>query len=280
MKRHIYVASSWRNAHQQAVVETLRGAGHEVYDFKNPAPGQKGFAWRDCGGEAAADGPGTGARTIPAYLEAVKSDRALEGFAYDKAALDWCDTCVLVLPCGRSAHLEAGYTAGQGKDTYFLLNEDKFEPELMYLLGHGCSTSIHEIIDWMSMRHSGSVMRWHQESGGKFTRPANHAIRLLREVVELCVASGAQRSEVLNAVSAEVTKANHRNEWGGDAAEVNQEWADCAMLVDVFAKHAGIDQHKEIRQKLDILWGRQWEADDGGALYRPNTASQRRDVTP
>ena len=37
----IYVASSWRNPHQPAIVEELRVAGHEVYDFRNPPGGRK-----------------------------------------------------------------------------------------------------------------------------------------------------------------------------------------------------------------------------------------------
>ena len=36
MKRKIYVASSWRNEYYPEVVEKLREAGHEVYDFRNP----------------------------------------------------------------------------------------------------------------------------------------------------------------------------------------------------------------------------------------------------
>ena len=35
-----YVASSWRNSHQQSVVHVLRTAGHEVYDFRNPPHGR------------------------------------------------------------------------------------------------------------------------------------------------------------------------------------------------------------------------------------------------
>lgn len=65
---------------------------------------------------------------------------------YDRDALHWCDTCVLVLPCGRSAHLEAGYAAGQGKRTIFMLSQDKFEPELMYRLGHGFVTDTRELL--------------------------------------------------------------------------------------------------------------------------------------
>ena len=31
---HIYVASSWRNTYYPEVVQALRDAGHEVYDFR------------------------------------------------------------------------------------------------------------------------------------------------------------------------------------------------------------------------------------------------------
>lgn len=67
------------------------------------------------------------------------------GFPLDKQALDDCDVCVCVLPCGRSAHLEAGYAAGRGKKVIFCLHPDKFEPELMYLLGDGCVVTTREL---------------------------------------------------------------------------------------------------------------------------------------
>lgn len=125
-QRKVYVASSWRNEHFDGVVEELRAMGHEVYDFKAPV---EAFRWIDiCP---------SGAATIETYLTAMKTQAALAGFRLDKDALDWCDTCVMVLPCGRSAHLEAGYVAGQGKHVIFWLHPDRFEPELMYLLGNG-----------------------------------------------------------------------------------------------------------------------------------------------
>lgn len=269
--RRIYVASSWRNPGQPAIVEALRAAGHEVYDFRNPAPGQKGFAWRDCGGQAAEDGPGTGAKTIPAYLEAIRSQRAAEGFALDKEALEWCDTCVLVLPCGRSAHLELGYAAGQGKDTYVLLHEDKFEPELMYLLNTDICTDVQEIIDLMGDRQPGDVMRWHRSQGGHFRMPAMHAVRLLREVVELCIAAGALESDMAIAFYREVEKARERGEFGGTPGNVAVEWADCALLLDVFAGYMGIVPVAARRHKLDTLWERKYFADQFGVLWRdPN----------
>lgn len=137
----IYVASSWRNPIQQNIVQLLRDDGHEVYDFRNPEPGNTGFAWSEID-------PNWKTWT-PDQFQAVLAEPhpiAARGYGFDKRALDWCDTCVLVLPCGRSAHLEAGYAAGQGKRTLFFLHADKFEPELMYLLGDGCVTGLLDLL--------------------------------------------------------------------------------------------------------------------------------------
>jgi hypothetical protein len=43
--------------------------------------------------------------------------KAVRQFRNDIEAMEACDTCVLVLPCGRSAHTEAGWFAGRGKKT-------------------------------------------------------------------------------------------------------------------------------------------------------------------
>ena len=150
MSRKIYVASSWRNPIQQSIVTALRNEGHEVYDFRNPAPGNNGFAWSE-----------VNADWLNWTPEQFKSDLysghpAVErGFKFDKEALDWADTCVLVLPCGRSAHLEAGYAAGQGKLTLFYLHPDKFEPELMYRLGHGCVTNTPDLLSALTAGYIG-----------------------------------------------------------------------------------------------------------------------------
>jgi hypothetical protein len=144
MKRRIYLASSWRNTLYPEVLATLRKDGHDVYDFRNPAPGHYGFAWRELD-------PDWLQWTPDAYADLVTSHPvARAGFAFDKAALDWCDTCVLLLPCGRSAHLEAGYAAGQGKQVVVLLHRDKFEPELMYLLCDGIVCTTGDLLAWLS----------------------------------------------------------------------------------------------------------------------------------
>ena len=62
--------------------------------------------------------------------EALSTPIANDGYRSDMDGMEWADACVLVLPCGRSAHLEAGWFAGQGKPV-FVLTQDGEEPELM-----------------------------------------------------------------------------------------------------------------------------------------------------
>ncbi len=136
----IYVASSWRCSEQPAVVQALRAAGHEVYDFRNP-PDKSGFGWSQID-------PAWLGWTINEYRNMLDHPLAVGGFASDFAAMQWADTFVLVLPCGRSAHLELGWAVGAGKRTAILLSQDKFEPELMYRMVDMLATSLDEVVEW------------------------------------------------------------------------------------------------------------------------------------
>jgi hypothetical protein len=130
----VYVASSWRNTMQRAVVHLCRSMGHEVYDFREPTEGNHGFSWHEID-PTIPRGPAD--LTLPAQqiVDMLDHPAAKDGFALDMGALKWCEACVLVLPCGRSAHLEAGWAAGAGKLTVGLLADG--EPDLMWkMLDH------------------------------------------------------------------------------------------------------------------------------------------------
>jgi len=135
----IYVASSWRNILQPAIVVMLRRCGHEVYDFRNPAPGNNGFSWREIH-------PDWQNWTPQQYRDALEHPIAKEGFKYDMDALRECEACVLVLPSGRSASFEFGWAIGAGKQGAVVMF-DSCEPELMYL-GNPIITSPDELFDW------------------------------------------------------------------------------------------------------------------------------------
>ncbi|MFG5856777.1 hypothetical protein LDB17_01025 [Dysgonomonas sp. Shenzhen-Wh21] len=133
----IYVASSWRNKYQPEVVRFLRENSHEVYDFRNPH-GNTGFSWSEID-------PNWKDWGMDEYKEAIKHPIAEAGFNSDFNAMKWADTCVLVLPCGRSAHTEAGWMKGAGKKVlvYQIWAE---EPELMYKIYDDIITTGKELL--------------------------------------------------------------------------------------------------------------------------------------
>jgi len=152
---YVYVASSWRNMMHAAVCATLRSAGIAHYDFKNP-PNGAGFGWREvktAGVPSAAETTapkGSDWEQVDEYLGMVDHPRAVEGFAADFGAMQKADTFVLVLPCGKSAHLELGWAVGAGKRTAILL-EDPVEPELMYRMVDHLAPNLMDLLGWLGV---------------------------------------------------------------------------------------------------------------------------------
>lgn len=146
----IYVASSWRNAIQPTVVTALRERGHEVYDFRHPLPGDDGFHWSAIDPEWQEWSP-------QRFRVALEHPIARHGFGSDFSAMRWADAFVMVMPCGRSAHLEAGWAMGMGKPTAILLSDG--EPELMYSMADLLATDVDEVIYWLDAPHGQMRLR-------------------------------------------------------------------------------------------------------------------------
>ena len=140
----IYVASSWRNKYQQDVVAFLRADGHDVYDFKNPEPGNNGFSWSSVD-------PEWKNWNTKRYADALDHPIAVKGFNLDMEALKAADLCVLVLPSGRSASFEYGYHVGAKGRSGIVHMPEPCEPELMYRGSVFTSTLdqlTHEVRSW------------------------------------------------------------------------------------------------------------------------------------
>jgi hypothetical protein len=147
----IYVASSWRNAYQQSVVNLLRALNHEVYDFKNPGPDNTAFQW-------SAIDPFWDAWTTDEYRKALEHPLAVKGFENDFSAMEWADCCVMVLPCGRSANSEAGWFKGAGMKV-FVFSPENEEPELMYKMYDGIFATFGELVDAFNEINSSDGVR-------------------------------------------------------------------------------------------------------------------------
>lgn len=128
---NIYVASSWKNSSQQTLVQMLVDKGYNVYDFKHPNniiddSMKNGFHWSDVD-------PNYKNLDSEALLKLFEHQKVQNHFYIDFNALDNCDICILLLPCGKSAHIEAGYAVGRGKETIICTNGERTD-EIMYLM--------------------------------------------------------------------------------------------------------------------------------------------------
>ena len=100
-----------RNPQIPELGKAIRQLGYDVFDDWFAAGEIADDSWRDYETHRG--------RT---YAEALKGHAAQHVFGFDLEHLDRSDIGVLVLPAGRSGHLEFGYLCGQGKIGYVLLD--------------------------------------------------------------------------------------------------------------------------------------------------------------
>lgn len=130
----IYIASSWKNKFQQQLVKELRKRGHKVYDFKHPSGRNDVPVWESVS---------VTQNLRSAYVEKCLKGKDFKRMLLDRqsikrfeehfAAMQDADTCILLLPAGRSSHIEAGHMNGMGKRVFVMDTSKEVTPELMYL---------------------------------------------------------------------------------------------------------------------------------------------------
>ena len=136
MPRKVYLVGSLRNPAIREAAKVLRDAGMEVFDD-----------WHGCGPEADDHWKTYEKDRGRTYIQALGGKLAGHAFNFDKSNLDEADTVVLILPAGKSGHLELGYAAGRGKDTFIVLEPDRDEDrwDLMYKFATKVVTDIHGV---------------------------------------------------------------------------------------------------------------------------------------
>lgn len=106
----LYIASSWKLEPELKVIakELRKIEGLEVDLFCDPASGRYIFYIDEL------DIP----REKMSALTLLQHWQVHKAADSDYAAIDWCDVLLLILPCGKSSHWEAGYADGIGKKVY------------------------------------------------------------------------------------------------------------------------------------------------------------------
>ena len=107
----IYLVGSLRNPQIPLIGNELRSRGFSVFDDWFAGGPEADDSWKDY--------EETRGRS---YTSALDGFAAKHVFEYDKYHLDRASAGLMVLPAGKSGHLELGYLIGQGKPGFILLD--------------------------------------------------------------------------------------------------------------------------------------------------------------
>jgi hypothetical protein len=132
----IYLIGSLRNSAVPELAQALRWDGHNVFDD-----------WYAAGPEADDYWQKYEKQRGHSYALALEGFAAQHVFLFDKKHLDRCDTAVLMLPAGKSGHLEFGYMIGQGKRGIILLDKEPERFDVMYAFATRVVSSREELFD-------------------------------------------------------------------------------------------------------------------------------------
>ena len=66
------------------------------------------------------------------YKDALYSYAARQIFEFDKKHIDRSDLVIMVMPCGKSGHMELCYARGCGKPGYILFEDEPARMDVMY----------------------------------------------------------------------------------------------------------------------------------------------------
>src|SRR3990172_8336099 len=138
----IYLIGSLRNPRVPIIANLLREAGFDTFDDWYAAGPRADDHWQEYEIGRGHD-----------YIQALQGHAAKHVYYYDLNHLTRADIVVLVLPAGKSGHLELGWALGQGKKGYILLGEVPERFDVMYRFANGVLSTTTELIKTLGGSH-------------------------------------------------------------------------------------------------------------------------------
>lgn len=132
----IYLIGSLRNPKIPEIANKLRSEGFEVFD-----------EWFSAGKDADDHWQAYEIARGHTFKQALEGYPAWHVFNFDKEHLDRASIVVLILPAGKSGHLELGWALGQGKKGYIVYGKEPDRYDVMYRFADGVFTTVEELID-------------------------------------------------------------------------------------------------------------------------------------
>ncbi len=142
----IYLIGSLRDPRVPLLGEKLRKLGFEVFDDWYAAGPEADDKWRDY-----EKGRGH------TFQEALDGHAAWHVFDYDHHHLDRADVGVLLMPCGKSGHLELGYLLGKGRPGFVLFDETPERYDVMYRFCQKVCFSEEELFEALKPHTGGNL---------------------------------------------------------------------------------------------------------------------------
>lgn len=137
----IYLAGSWKNESTLLQIACkLRDVGHTVDLFCDPSTGRYIFNFKELGNVSEIN-----------QKQAKNNHKVQMAFMEDCSWIEWAEAIVLVLPSGRSAHLEAGYAKGLGKLLFIFGDFPNGELDVMYGFADGIYDDMEPLINKLSL---------------------------------------------------------------------------------------------------------------------------------
>ena len=117
----VYLIGSLRNPEIPILGNRLRGLGIEVFDNWFSAGEFADKSWQEYSNLRG-----------HTYKEALRSYEASHVFEFDYTHLNRSQAGVLIMPAGKSGHLEFGYLVGSGKPGFVLFDKEPERYDVMY----------------------------------------------------------------------------------------------------------------------------------------------------
>ncbi len=149
----VYVIGSLRNPRITEVGSALRTQGYEVFEDWHAGGPQADDEWQRYERERG--------RT---YKDALTGYHAKHVFEFDLYHLNRAHVGVLVLPAGKSAHIELGYLVGQKKPTFVLFDGEPERYDVMYQFATAICFSTEELWKELAPLRAGAAEQQRQRT--------------------------------------------------------------------------------------------------------------------
>lgn len=147
----IYLIGSLRNPEIPKIGNKLRAAGFEVFDDWYAAGPEADDKWKEYEQQRGRN-----------YAEALEGAAAKNVYAFDRRNLEAASSVVLVLPAGKSGHLELGWALGRGKRGYILLDSpDRWD--VMYQFTDHVTDDLDVLIGLLNADNAKSIQQTPQQ---------------------------------------------------------------------------------------------------------------------